>query len=108
MSEKTEVLYNETCPICSREVQHYEKLSERAAIPITYHGITNPATLAAWGISPEDAARRFHVRKGGVIYGGIPAFLILWDEIPKTRWIARLVRTPGLHWIACRERKSGV
>lgn len=100
MSEKTEVLYNETCPICSREVDHYAKLSEEAALPITYSGITNPATLAAWGITPEDAAKRFHVRKGGQTYGGIPAFVILWQDIPQTRWLARFVSLPGVYWMA--------
>ena len=102
MREKTEVLYNETCPICRREVDHYAKLSENAAVPINYHGITNPATLADWGISAEEAARRFHVRRGNVIYGGIPAFLVLWDEIPKTRWLARVIEKPGIFWLACK------
>ncbi len=102
MNGDTEVLYNDTCPICSREVKQYEKFSEEAALSITYRGITNPATLAEWGITQEEAARRFHVRKDGVLYGGIPAFIILWDEIPKTRWIARLIRTPGIYWIACK------
>lgn len=102
MKDLTEVLYNETCPICSREVEHYEKLSDAAAVPIRYHGISNAAVLAEWGISADDAARRFHVRKGGVLYGGIPAFLILWDEIPKTRWLARLIGRPGIFWVACK------
>lgn len=100
MSENTEVLYNDTCPICAREVNHYARLSEEQALPIRYNGITNPAVLADWGITPEDAARRFHVRKDGLTYGGIPAFLILWDDIPQTRWLARLIRLPGVYWLA--------
>lgn len=102
MSDQTEVLYNETCPICSREVDHYARMSEESALPITYKGITNPATLADWGITAENAARRFHVRKGGLLYGGIPAFIVLWQEIPQMRWLARLISTPGIHWVACK------
>lgn len=102
MKDQIDVLYNDTCPICSREVDHYAKLSETQALPIRYSGITNPATLAEWGITAEDAARRFHVRKDGKIYGGIPAFLILWDDIPQTRWLARVIRVPGIHWVACK------
>ncbi|MEM6940410.1 MAG: DCC1-like thiol-disulfide oxidoreductase family protein [Pseudomonadota bacterium] len=102
MSEKTEVLFNETCPICSREVAQYEKMTTKAELPITYHGISNPNTLADWRISPEDAARRFHVRKDGVTYGGVPAFLVLWEDIPQMRWLARLIRTPGIFWSACK------
>ena len=102
MSDKTDVLYNDTCPICSREVDHYASLSEKAALPISYTVITDPDTLAGWGITPDEAARRFHVRKDGVLYGGIPAFLILWAEIPETRWLARMVNLPGVYWIACK------
>ncbi|MFK7836635.1 MAG: thiol-disulfide oxidoreductase DCC family protein [Sulfitobacter sp.] len=100
MKEHTEVLYNASCPICSREVDHYAKLTAQAALPIRYDDATNPAKLRDWGISAEDAARRFHVRKGGQTYAGIPAFVILWQEIPQTRWLARLVSLPGVHWIA--------
>jgi predicted DCC family thiol-disulfide oxidoreductase YuxK len=101
MKDQTEVLYNDTCPICSREVDHYVKLSEKHALPIRYDGLTDPATLADWGITPEDAARRFHVRKNGLTYGGIPAFVVLWQDIPQMRWLARLVSLPGFHWTAC-------
>jgi len=100
MSDQTEVLYNDTCPICSREVDHYAKLSADQALPIRYDGITNPATLADWGITPEEAAKRFHVRKNGVTYGGVPAFVVLWQDIPQMRWLAKLISLPGIHWIA--------
>ncbi len=102
MSEKTEVLYNATCPICSREVDHYAKLSNEAALPITYSDATDPAKLRDWGITAEDATRRFHVRKGGQTYGGIPAFIVLWQDIPQMRWLARLVQRRGIYWIACK------
>lgn len=102
MSNETEVLYNATCPICSREVDHYAKLSARAALPIRYDNATDPAKLADWGITAEDAAKRFHVRKGGQTYGGIPAFIVLWQDIPQTRWLARLISLPGVHWLACK------
>lgn len=100
MSDETEVLYNDTCPICSREVSQYAKLSTRAALPIRYDDLSNPQCLADWGVSAEDAARRFHVRKGGQIYAGIPAFIVLWQQIPQTCWLARIVGLPGVHWVA--------
>ncbi len=102
MSEKTEVLYNASCPICAREVDHYAKLSAQKALPISYDDATDPAKLAKWGITAEDAAKRFHVRKDGQTYGGIPAFIVLWQDIPQTRWLARLVSAPGVHWLACK------
>lgn len=101
MSKKTEVLYNASCPICSREVDHYARLSDRAALPITYDDATDPAKLKDWGITAEEAVRRFHVRKDGLTYGGIPAFIVLWRDIPQTRWLARIVSLPGIYWLAC-------
>ncbi len=101
MTDQTEVLYNGECPICSREVDHYAKLSTRQGLPIRYDSLTDAGALAAWGITPEDAAKRLHVRKGDKILSGIPAFVVLWRQIPQTRWLARIVSLPGVHGIAC-------
>lgn len=100
MSEKTEVLYNASCPICSREVDHYAKLSAAQALPIRYDDCTDPSLLREWGITAEEAAKRFHVRKGGQTYAGIPAFIVLWQDIPQTRWLAKLISLPGVYWLA--------
>ncbi len=100
MSEKTEVLYNATCPICSREVDHYAKLSQKAALPITYADLDDPDRLRDWGLSADEAAKRFHVRKDGKVISGLPAFILLWREISQMRWLARLFGLPGVHWVA--------
>lgn len=102
MTDKTEVLYNASCPICRREVDHYAKLTQKAALPVSYDDLSDPAKLDAWGISADQAARRLHVRKAGLTYAGIPAFVVLWQDIPQTRWLARLVSLPGIHWLACK------
>lgn len=100
MRDETEVLYNASCPICSREVDHYARLSETQALPIRYDNCTDPARLADWGITAEEAAKRFHVRKRGQTYAGIPAFIVLWSDIPQTRWLARLIGLPGIRGLA--------
>ena len=102
MSDKTEVLYNGSCPICSREVNHYAKLSEQQALPIRYDDLSDRRRLEEWGITPEDAARRLHVRKNGQIYGGVPAFVVLWRDIPQMRRLAKIVETPAIHSLACK------
>ncbi|UWR21650.1 thiol-disulfide oxidoreductase DCC family protein [Sulfitobacter sp. S190] len=101
MSEKTEILYNASCPICSSEVDQYAKMSERQALPIRYDDLSDPEVLADWGISRDDAARRFHVRKNGQTYGGIPAFVVLWRDLPQMRWLARIVSLPVIYQLAC-------
>jgi predicted DCC family thiol-disulfide oxidoreductase YuxK len=100
MSQKTEVLYNASCPICSREVNTYARLSAKAALPITYDDLDDPEKLACWGVDKEEAAKRFHVRKNGQIFSGIDAFIILWAEIPQTKWLSRLINLPGIHFAA--------
>ena len=99
MTDTLDVLYNASCPICRREVDHYAKLSARHDLPIGYHDL-GEAELAAWGMTAKDAAQRLHVCKDGQIYGGIPAFIMLWREIPQMRWLARLASLPVLNWLA--------
>ena len=98
---KTEVLYNDACPVCRREIHHYARLSAQANLPIAYDDLGDPERLARWGIDANAAAKRLHVRKGGKVYAGIPAFIQLWREIPRYRWLARLISLPGIHRIAC-------
>ncbi|MEM9967620.1 MAG: DUF393 domain-containing protein [Pseudomonadota bacterium] len=100
MKNEVEVLYNGECPICSREVRHYEKLSKQAALPIQYDDIVDADALERWGVTPDQAAKRFHVRKEGKIYSGIPAFVVLWRDIPQFVWLSKLVNLPVVHWTA--------
>ena len=101
MTDKTEVLYNDTCPICSREVGHYERLTQKAGAAVAYDPLNQTDTLLTWGVDSEAAAKRLHVRKEGQIYSGIPAFVVLWREIPQFLWLARLINLPGVHGLAC-------
>ncbi|MEM6304225.1 MAG: DUF393 domain-containing protein [Pseudomonadota bacterium] len=96
----TEVLYNDACPVCRKEIHHYMRLSDAADLPIAYDDLGDADRLAHWGIDVETAAKRLHVRKDGQTYSGIPAFILLWREIPQYRWLAKLVNTPGIHWTA--------
>lgn len=101
MNENTEVLYNGACPICSREINHYERLSQKQALAIQYDDLADSAKLDKWGLNADEAAERLHVRKDGKIYSGIPAFVILWNDIPQMRWLAKFVSLPGVHKLAC-------
>lgn len=102
MPQETEVLFNDTCPICSREVRHYERLSQQAGLAVVYDPLSGADTQAQWGLDADTAAKRLHLRRGGQIFSGIPAFILLWREIPQYRWLARLISLPGVHWLACK------
>jgi len=97
--DDTRVLYNGDCPVCSVEIDHYAKYSQEHALPLAYDDLST-CDLARWGVSREEAAKRLHVMQGGEIYAGIPAFLVLWREMPRYRWLARLVGLPGVRQVA--------
>jgi predicted DCC family thiol-disulfide oxidoreductase YuxK len=96
----TAVLYNASCPVCRFEIDHYAGYAGREALPIRFEDL-NRTDLARWGLTRDQAARRLYVRRGDVLLSGIPAFIALWKEMPKYRWLARIVSTPGVHWCAC-------
>lgn len=97
---KTSVLYNAACPVCSYEINHYAHYSQTKALPIAFDDLNDTAKLDAWGIDPDTAARRLHVMKNGQVFAGIPAFIVLWQDMPRYRWLARIVGLPGVHWVA--------
>ena len=96
MSNKTRVLYNAECPVCNFEISHYADYSAKSGLPIRFDDL-NSAALADWNIDADTAARRLHVVKDGVVYAGIPAFIVLWQDMPRYRWLARIVSLPGVH-----------
>lgn len=99
MTETTTVIYNGACPICSREIGVYRREAEACGLPLSFRDIPE-ADLAAWGLTPDTAARRFHVARDGRLHAGLDAFLILWSALPRWRWLARVLRLPGLRQAA--------
>ena len=97
----TSVLYNASCPVCSYEINHYAEYSRHAALPIRFDDLNDTDRLSEWDLDADTAARRLHVLKDGQLLAGIPAFIALWREMPRYRWLARLVRLPGVFQIAC-------
>ena len=85
--EDTRVLYNDTCPVCSFEIDAYRKRAIRDGLPLQFDTLDQ---AARWGISPDLAARRLHVLHKGEILSGVPAFRALWGEMPHLQWLARL------------------
>jgi predicted DCC family thiol-disulfide oxidoreductase YuxK len=94
---KTRVLYNDACPICSREIKHYDKLAAKDDLPLVFEPLGTSAQ--DWGIDPDAAARQIHARRGDELLTGFDAFVAMWSEIPRYRWIARLCSLPVIRTI---------
>lgn len=101
MSETTKVLYNAECPVCRFEIDHYRSYAQKSDLAIRFDDLNGDA-LSSWGITSDQAARRLYVEHKGQLYSGIPAFIVLWQEMPRYRIIARIVSLPGVHWVACK------
>lgn len=91
MPQKTQVLYNDTCPICRFEIDHYRKAAK--GLPIHFDPL---AQAQDWGISPDQAARRLHVMQDGELLSGMAAFRAVWAVMPRYRWLSRITAWPIL------------
>ena len=99
-SPKTSVLYNANCPVCNFEIQHYARYAGDNQLPIRFDDLNSDAR-AGWGLDADTAARRLYVLHDGKLSSGIPAFLILWAQMPKYRVLAKVVGFAGVRQIAC-------
>ncbi|EIC23840.1 thiol-disulfide oxidoreductase DCC family protein [Thiorhodovibrio frisius] len=90
-SQPLRVLFDGGCPLCRREIAHYQKLTPRQPVHwIDIHA--DPSACAALGITRESAMARFHVLEGSHIHTGAEAFLALWSALPGWHLLATLVR----------------
>lgn len=98
-SPKTSVLYNAACPVCNFEIKHYAQYAGANHLPIRFDDLNSNARQQ-WGLDADTAAKRLYVLHEGMLTSGIPAFLVLWAQMPRYRWLARLVGMPGVRQLA--------
>jgi predicted DCC family thiol-disulfide oxidoreductase YuxK len=95
-----EVLYNGQCPICAPEVAVYARDAQAVGADMAFTDL-NQTDLAAWGLDADSAARRLHLRdRDGSVLAGVPAFVALWQDLPRWRWLARVVSLPVVRPLA--------
>lgn len=92
---KTIMFYEGGCPLCRREVRHYQRLD--TAQRIQWVDISHDMNLLqAFGISFETAMGRLHVLyRDGRLLTGAYAFAALWSELPYYRVLSAILRFPG-------------
>lgn len=90
------ILYNGSCPICSREIAHYKRLARRHAAPVRFEDL-NKVDLGSWNLTPDQARRRLHALDGSDRLHGLAAFRALWLRLPGWRVLARVSGLPLIH-----------
>ena len=86
------VYYNNSCKICKAEIDLYkkEKIQEIDWIDITNNYLAEKETSR----SSKELLRRLHVKEGEKIIQGAEAFLVLWDKIPKYKFLYKFFKLP--------------
>lgn len=89
--DDTRILYNDTCPLCRFEIDHYRTAATRDGAPLRFDRLQD---AAHWGLTEDQAARRLHVLRDGQLLSGLEAFRAIWSTLPRWRWLARVTGWP--------------
>lgn len=93
MTEETRILYNDTCPLCRFEIDHYRTRASATGAPLAFDPLHRAET---WGLTKDQAARALHVRQGDQVLSGLAAFRAIWAGLPGWRWLAVVTGLPGM------------
>lgn len=93
---KLTTLYNGACPICRAEIDHYRRYAGPRALALDWTDISvDTVWLDRLGVDRDAVKKRLHVvAPDGRVHVGVDAFAALWAEMPRYRWLYRLVRAP--------------
>jgi predicted DCC family thiol-disulfide oxidoreductase YuxK len=90
----TQILYNDTCGICAREMDSYAREAAVTGAELQFCPLS---TAEQFGLDQDTAARRLHVLQNGQLIAGIDAFIAIWAALPRLAWLAKIARVPLIH-----------
>ncbi len=96
------VFYDGACPLCRREIALYQ--NSTGARKICWTDVSRvQGDLVMPGLSKDQALARFHVmQRNGTIVSGAEAFVTLWNNLPKFRFLAAVRNSKSI--MRCLER----
>ena len=96
------VHYNEACPVCNAEIEHYRRAANENDAPVAFSAIgRHPGALIGSGVTDPQLKHRMHVSTaGGRIASGADAFIAIWRRLPGYRRLATVVALPGIRQLA--------
>jgi predicted DCC family thiol-disulfide oxidoreductase YuxK len=91
-SQSWNVYYDGLCPLCSREINHYRKLTNYNQLKFV--DITQADFSAETEkLDPVKVHRLMHVKSpSGELYVGVDAFIAIWDLLPRYQFLGRMAR----------------
>jgi predicted DCC family thiol-disulfide oxidoreductase YuxK len=86
---QTILFYDGGCPLCRREINHYQRLDRTGRVEWVDISRDTPL-LQAFGIPLATAMARLHaLTRDGRLVTGAYAFAAVWSELPYYRWLAK-------------------
>ena len=97
-----ELIYNGSCPVCSVEVAHFDRVATASGCELSLTDISlNPTLLESYGLKIGDVERRLYARdKNGRVHAGVDAGVRLLTELKPYRSLADILRMPGFYGLA--------
>jgi len=93
-SSPVSVYYDGDCPVCSREIATYRRLTPEEAVRWVDISSCAEGELGE-GLDRAQALGLFHLRdESGRVLSGVDAFIALWARVPGLRLVARLAALP--------------
>ena len=94
--------YDGACPLCAREIGFYRRQEGADLIRwVDVSAIDGGNVLP--NLTRAEALARFTVRDAdGVLVSGSPAFVRVWKQLPRFRWIAAVFETQPFAWLLAR------
>jgi len=86
------VYFNNSCNICRAEINLYKKQNIK---DIQWVDITdNKSAEIETQKDDRTLLRRLHIKDGQKVIGGAEAFLLVWEKIPKYRFLYTFFKRP--------------
>lgn len=88
------VLFDGSCPLCSREIAMYRSL--KGAATLDWVNVADPAFCPPAGITKQTLLDRFHfIKADGALVSGADAFILVWSRLAGWKHLAQVARLPG-------------
>tara|TARA_B100000963_G_C22610635_1_gene664664 strand:+ start:995 stop:1354 length:360 start_codon:yes stop_codon:yes gene_type:complete len=91
------VLYNKSCKICNKEINHYKRYCDKKIAWIDI--IDNKEARALTSKTKSELLRRMHVIRDGEIIEGARAFLEIWKRIPRYKFLYYIFKIKFFYFI---------
>ena len=94
---KPKVFYNDACLVCKIEINHYKKKCQS----IEWSGLFAIKNLSEEiNKTPKQLVRKLHIKLEDKIIIGVDAFIFIWSQIPKYKYLSRIIKLPIIYHIA--------